>query len=251
MPRQNMLAFLPFWMALFALGCLTLLLLWRKVYRRLPFFFLYVLSAVLIGAARYITAFTAQRAYFYTYWISELAGAVIISLALYEILLRRLFPGFQKLRFYRHLFPIAATIILFLTIVTALNTPDRRAAFLMASRAFDFLRTAVLIFIVALMAVMGRNWTRYDFGVALGFGVQAVAALINAAVRTRLHYQPTFLGTIELLSYDASCIIWLITFLRPEQPPSALVTDNIPTESLLEARKWESALKDWLTPGKK
>jgi hypothetical protein len=221
------------------------LLLWRRTYRELPLFFIYILSAWTIGILRYIAFKAGRHPYFYVYWISELAAAVTVSLALYEVFLRRLFMRFYKVRFYRNLFPAISIVILILTIVTALQAPDRRAAFLMASRGFDFVRTVVLVFFVALMAIMGREWQRYDFGIALGFGLQAAVALVNAAVRTQMHYKPTILGTIEVLTYDLACIIWLITFSKP-QTNLVPAADRLTPEALNQARKWEEAVKDFL-----
>jgi hypothetical protein len=225
--------------------------LWRGTYRQLPLFFVYVLSAWIIGIVRYIAFQLGKQPYFYTFWISELAAAVTVSLALYEVFLRRLFMRFYKVRFYRNLFPAIAIVILFLTIITSLQAPDKRAAFLMASRGFDFVRTSVLVFFVALMAIMGREWKRYDFGIALGFGLQAAVALVNAAVRTRVHYKPTILGTIEVIAYDAACLIWLITFLKPEKSLIPTPADQLTPETLQQARKWEDTLKDFIAPGKK
>jgi hypothetical protein len=222
------------------------ILLFRRAYRELPLFFIYVLSAWTIGILRYASFKIGPRPYFYTYWISELAAAVTVSLALYEVFLRRLFQRFYKVRLYRNLFPAIAILILLLTIVTALQSPDRRAAFLMASRAFDFVRTAVLVFFVALMAIMGREWRRYDFGIALGFGLQAAVALVNAAVRTQMHYQPSALGTAEVIAYDLSCIIWLLTFAKAEKPVVSLQTDKLTPSTLHEARKWEETVKELL-----
>jgi len=227
------------------------ILLWRRTYRQLPLFFVYVFSAWLFGIIRVIAFRMGKQPYFYTYWISELAGAVTVSLALYEVFLRRLFMRFYKVRFYRNLFPAAAFVILLLTIITALQSPDKRAAFLMASRGFDFVRTSVLVFFVALMAVMGREWTRYDFGIALGFGLQAAVALVNAAVRTQFQYKPTILGTVEVVAYDVACIIWLITFWKPEQALAPAPAVQPTPEALHEAKKWEDSLKDFLTPGKR
>jgi hypothetical protein len=225
---------------------------WRRTYRQLPLVFLYLLSAWLFGIARFAAYRMGKQPYFYTYWISELAGAVTVSLALYEVFLRRLFARFYNVRLYRNLFPAVAFVILVSTIITALQAPDKRAVFLMASRGFDFVRTSVLVFFVALMALMGREWKRYDFGIALGFGLQAAMALINAAVRARVHYKPTILGIFEILAYDAACLIWLITFWKPESlPPPPVASQQIAAERLQQARKWEQVLKHLLTPGKR
>jgi len=185
------------------------------------------------------------------FWISELTGAVIFSLALYEVFIRRLFPRFHKVRFYRGLFPAVAAAILLLTIVAVLQSSDRKAAFQLASRAFDFMRTAFLVFFMFLMLLMGRQWERYDLGITLGFGIQAAAALANAAVKSRLGHQSVIFDTAEAVTFEIACVIWLITFLKPEKPDHLQPAGELDASVLPEAQKWESVLKDWLTPGKR
>lgn len=245
------LSYIEIWLPMLAVILVSAIFLRRKIYRELPFFFIYIVSAWIVGLLRYATYSIGRTAYFYTYWISELAGAVIVSLALYEVFFRRLFQRFYKVRFYRNLFPAVALIILVLMINTALQAADRKAAFLRASHALDVMRTAVLFFFVALMALMGRQWTRYDFGIALGFGLQASAALLNAALSIQTHLSPTILGTIEQVAYNVACIIWLITFWKPEKSLVPSTSEPQSKDALHQARTWEEALKDFLTPGKR
>jgi hypothetical protein len=240
------------WFPVLALVTLAGIFVARQLYRELPFYFLYLLSASLIGVLRYVAVHLGRKAYFYSYWISDLTISVIFLLAFYEVFLRRLFPRFYKVRFYRYLFPVAASIILLTAIITALQAPDRRAAFLMASRGFDFMRTAVLTFLMLLMVLMGRNWTRYDFGISLGFGIQAAIALINSAVRTWLGHPSATLENLEFIGYNIACLIWLITFWKPERALSpGGADDRMVPQTLQQARKWEQVLKDLLTPGKR
>jgi hypothetical protein len=222
-----------------------------RIYGELPFFFLYVLSASAVGLLRYAIFRISEKAYFYVYWICELELAVVFSLAVYEVFLRRLFPRFHKVRFYRLLFPAMAGIILLLTIVAALESPNQHAAFQLASRVFDFLRTAFLVFFMFLMLLMGRQWNRYDLGITLGFGLQAAAALANAAVSAKLGHRSAFFDNAETMAFEVACVIWLITFLQPE--PSGALQPAAPLDPsvLPHARKWEEVLKDWLTPGKR
>lgn len=239
------------WLPILVLMLVSALLLRRRTFRQLPLFFFYVLTAWLFGVLRFAAFKLGVKAYFYTYWISELAGAVTVSLALYEIFLHRLFKRFYSVRLYRNLFPLVAVLVLVVAIVTSLSAADKRAAFLTASHGFDFARTALLVFFVALMALMGREWSRYDFGVALGFGLQAAIALLNAAVRARAQ-KPTFMGVVEIISFNIACLIWLITFWKPEHkrvPTSA--DERSSAETLHQARKWEEILKDFITPGKR
>ena len=240
-----------FWFPVVVLILVAVLFVRYRIYRELPFFFLYTLSAPAVGLLRYATFRVSHRAYFYVYWIAELELAVAFSLALYEVFLRRLFPRFHKVRFYRMLFPAMAGIILLLTIVAALQSPNRHAAFQLASRVFDFLRTAFLVFFMFLMLLMGRQWGRYDLGITLGFGLQAAAALANAAVRGKLGHRSAIFDNAEIVAFEVACVIWLITFLKPEQSGTLQPAEAFDPALLPHARKWESVLKDWLTPGKR
>jgi hypothetical protein len=85
----------------------------------------------------------------------------------------------------------------------------------------------------------------------MGFGIQAAVAMINAAVRARLHRQPSIMGLVALIAYDAACLIWLVGVWKPEKPVRAASADQVSPQTLQQAREWESSLKDWLQPGKR
>jgi hypothetical protein len=238
------------WFAMLASVLLAGILLRHRHYRELPLFFFFVTSVLVTAGIRYAALRTTPAVYFYVYWTTDLAGAPIVFLALCEVFLRRLFVGFYKTRFYRNLFLFIAVVIVSLTVLSASRAPDKSAAFLAASQAFDFMRTALLVFFMGLMLLMGRAWTRYDLGITLGFGLQAAVALINSAVRIRLHYRPPVLDIAEFVAYDIACVIWLITFWKAERPAPVSPDNQISREMVEQARGWESSLKDFFRPKK-
>lgn len=122
--------------------------------------------------------------------------------------------------------------------------------FLITSRIFDFLRSAVIGFFVILVLMVGREFSGYEFGIACGFGLQAAVALANSAMKTLPNYKSTILDHLESAAYDAACLIWLISFLRRARPLAVLPIGQLDPEILHQARTWESLLKNWLTPGK-
>lgn len=251
MSLSGLLPIFLFWFPVVVLILVSILFVRYRIYGELPFFFLYIVSSPLAGLLRYSTFGLNKSLYFYVYWISELEVAVVFALAVYEVFLRRLFPRFHKVRLYRALFPAVAGIILLLTILAALISPNRDAAFQLASQVFDFLRTAFLVFFMFLMLLMGRQWSRYDLGITLGFGLQAAAALANAAVRGKIGHRSPVFDNAEIMAFEVACVIWLITFLKPEPSGVLQPAEPIDPSVLPHARKWESVLKDWLTPGKR
>lgn len=239
------------WFPFGAAAYLLSVFLFRRLWRELPFFMCYLAAALLTGVLRYITLQTGQRSYFYTYWISDLFVSLTVLLAIYEVFLRRLFVGFHKTAAYRRVFPVVGAGVFILTVVTAVIAGNKGAAFQMASRAFDFMRTAVLVFFIGLMTLMGRQWSRYDLGIALGFGIQAAAALAAAAIRTRANYVPTFLDLVEILAYDLSCLIWIIAFSRQDQIHAGQALHETDLDQLHQTQRWEVLLKRWLKPKKR
>jgi hypothetical protein len=239
-----------FWFTVANLLLVVALFIWRGIYRGFPFFFLYIVSAVLVGAARYVAYRVHPKLYFYVFWFSEFSGFFIVTLALYEVSLKRLFPVFFRFRFYRILFPILAVIVPVISIQVAMQAPDKRAVFLMINRGYDAARAAVLVLVVGLMIFMGRFWKRYDFGILFGFAMQAAAAVLKGLARAQSHYQVTIWDTVETFAFGASCLIWLITFWKPEKGVALRPLDPTATEALQQARTWQSALKEWLIPGK-
>src|SRR5262249_26455717 len=248
---QSWLAAFVGWFPVVAVAVVAAIFLWRRLWRELPFFFLYLTSALLVTVVRYVAFHQfSHRTYFYIYWTCDLFLAVVVFLPMYEVFLRRLFRSFQRNRFYASIFPLVAFAIFILTVVTAIQAQDKGAAFQAASRAFDFPRTAVLVFFIGLMAFMGRKWTRYDLGITLGFAVQAAVALANAAVRVRMHYRPSVMDTVEVIAYNVTCVIWLVTFWKPEKPLQLTPAEQLSPEMVQQARSWEEQLKTWIAPRK-
>lgn len=238
------------WVSMPILALLGVLLVARRFYREFPLFTLYVVLAFSVGIVRYVV-FTrfSPPAYFRVYWYSDFTLVLATFLAIYETFLRRLFPAFYKVRFYRELFPLVASVLALLAFLTAANSFDQRAAFFITSRVFDFVRSAVIAFFVLLILVMGRRFTGQDFSIAAGFGLQAAAALVNAAVRTRTNYRQTVLDHVETAAFDIACLIWLLSFWKRSVPADN--AKDLNPELLTQAQSWEKILKRWLMAKKR
>ena len=238
------------WISLPVLAVVGGILVKRKLHGEFPFFFIYVVVTVMAGAVRMAARFGAAQTYFYAYWVTDLVISVFSFLAVYELFVRRLFPGFYKIRIYRYLFAAALAGIIFFGWLAAIQAPNVAAAFAIEERVLDSVLVGALGFLVLLMMVMGRQWTIFDFGVAFGFAIDAAAFLVVSAAWVRSRYHPTSIEELPAIAYDVSTLIWLYCFSSGKKPRVNFPDAEGP-ELVQQARTWEKVLKDWLRPKKK
>lgn len=232
------------WCSLPMLAILAVFLIWQGVVRKFPYFFYYIIAGEVIGLVRLWFYNPASRVYFITYYTTDVIIAIFALLATCELFLKRLFPRFYEVRFYRHLFPIAALAIA-LIVAPSVIALHKVSLLLMTIHGLEILRVLALLFFVGLMVVMGRHWSRYEFGIALGLGMLAAAVLATSALWVRSPFGRNVLNHLPVVAYDLACLVWLITFLRPEKPTMVPAAPVRP-ELLEQAREWERTLKDSL-----
>jgi hypothetical protein len=249
------------WCSLPILVLLGLIFIRRRQYREFPLFFSYVFVTVLADSIRLIVYIVTRPpsllpgypfAYTYTYWISSLVGSVFAIMAVYEIFIKRLFADFYKIRFYRFLFPAVALTIVLLAILTAVLSPDQPWKLIgAADRVLVFIRVVFLGFFTLLMILMGREWTRYELGVAFGFGIFTAASFFTSAMWVQERNKDSLVSYLPTIAWDITCLIWLIAFGKVEKTMEEIPGEPLHNEVLDEAKKWEGTLKGWLAPPKK
>jgi hypothetical protein len=242
------LRFVLDWLGLPALALLAIVLIYRRWGRVFPYFLIYVIAAEAIGLIRLVASRIFPGGYSKIYWISDTVLAAAACLATYEVLVKRLFPGFYRVRLYRSIFPIAATLITVLMVLSALFG-GHFSRLAMAIHTVEFLRGAALFFFVLLMVVMGRRWGKQEFGIAFGFALDVSATLMLLSTWTHA-YKRASLADWSVVAYDIACIVWLCCFwAAPKIPADAL--PPLSSGTLHDAKKWEESLKDYIAQGKR
>jgi hypothetical protein len=246
------------WLALPSLVLLACILFYRKLHREFPLFLSYVIATVLVGVTRLAASSAPTIVYSYVYWISDIVVVLFAFLATYELFIRRLFPSFYKVRFFRYLFPSAA-ILINLVVVCAAIYGNHSRILLLTARIGEFLRAAILFFFVALMTVLGRRWEKKEFGIAFGFGLDVSLSLASIAIVSQTlgsvanwsHVQNAsqIVSRLAVIAYDIACIVWLYCFWTAKETPRT--STPVSLETLHEAKKWKESLKDFITPGKR
>jgi hypothetical protein len=238
------------WMALPSLALLACIMLYRKWQREFPFFLAYIAITDAIGIARLLASQIGGKVYYYGYWGSDIAVAVFAFLAAYELFIRRLFPSFYKTGFYRYLFPAAILLITLVAASTALYG-GKLAILVVGVRVYEFLRGAVLLFFLGLMAFMGRRWSKQEFGIAFGFGLDVSATFAALAILSSNPRGNAFVNRIAVFAYDIACIIWLYCFWPAPKAQASISSPALSTGALQEGKKWEDSLKDFMSQGKR
>ncbi len=250
MSSHNWVEIVIDWMALPSLALLAGILLYRKCQREFPFFLAYVAVTDAIGITRLLASQIGGKVYYYVYWGSDIAVAVFAFLATYELFIKRLFPSFYKTSFYRYLFPAVTVSITLVAASTALYG-GKLTILVVGVRVYEFLRAAILLFFLALMVFMGRRWSKQEFGIALGFGLDVSATFAALAMLSNHPRGNEFVNRIAVFAYDIACIIWIYCFWTAPKTQRAVPSASLSAGALHEAKKWEDSLKDFMSQGKR
>ena len=242
------------WLSLPLLGALAGVLLYRQTRRSFPVFFAYIVAEFLSGVIRLAVYYAVNRrgvarVYQITYWNTDIIITVLAVLVVYELFLKRVFSGFQKTRFYRYLFPVAALVIIVLAGLNATNN-IKLTLLLKSLHIIDFVRAATIFFFIALMLFMGRRWERIEFAIALGMAIDACTFLAVYVIPMPPAKAHSVAHTLPVLGYDIACIVWLVYFGRSEKHAEAPLAAPVTPELVQGAQQAEENLKEWLA-GKK
>lgn len=204
-----------------------------KEYRRFPALFAYFIlrlgSSLALFAMLHLTQLvsvdgkTAYSWYFYSYWLSYVAGAIAIFLVIQEMFKFAMepLPGLKKLGAIA--FRWVASIS-FIAASAALLTPGGRGYKLLLAIVVQVMRCesifilSLLLFLMLAAGKLGLSYRSRVFGVSFGFGIMAASDLVVSA--TFLHYGGNMMhSTVTVISTTASLVtlsVWTAYFLQKE-----------------------------------
>lgn len=238
------------WLSLPSLAALAVILLYRRWYKEFPLFFAYVVVTQAVGLTRLLTFRASVDVYRDVYFVSDIILAVFAFLATYELFIKRLFPGSYRISFFRYLFPMVAIAIALVASFTAFHGAHK-SVLLVTARVYEVCRAAILMFFVGLMVFLGRQWSRQEFGIALGFALDVSTSLALIAFWSRPQRTDPVLSRVPVIAYDIACVLWLYCFWAAPKTPVNSSLAPFSSEALHQARKWEDTLKDFLTHDKR
>jgi hypothetical protein len=175
----------------------------------------------------------AYKLYFYTYWLSYAAEALLALLVIYSIFKLAMAPlkGLATLGIL--VFRWAAAISVAVSIGMAIGPHFTSATFLVAvvtqlQQTSSILTLCLLLFVTFAIRPMGLTYQSRIFGVSLGLGLMATVSLINAAWLSHNSHIFTSLniasGTVAVITF----FTWSAYFTLPEPKRRIIV---LPTTS--------------------
>jgi hypothetical protein len=217
-------------------------LLRSREQRRFPALFAYVslrlgssvVLYVLLQVHRLIAISekTAYAWYFYTYWLSYVAGAVVVFLVIQEMFKSSMdpFPGLKWLGVISFRW---VACISFVAAGAALLTPGGKGdKFLLAMvaqvmRCESIFILSLLLFLVLAAGKLGLSYRSRVVGISFGFGIMAASDLVASA--GFLHFGHNFMtSTVSVVTTSASLVtlvVWSAYFLQREPARQAAALD--------------------------
>ena len=225
---------------LFMVLALVVLLRSREQ-RRFPALFAYIAlrlsSTVLLHALLQlehlgVSGATAYAWYFYTYWITYVAGAVVVFFVIQEMFQSSMapFPGLKWLGTIS--FRWVACISFVAASATFFSPGEKGHRFLLGfvaqvMRCESLFILSLLLFFLLAAGKLGLSYRSRVFGISVGFGVMAAADLVVSA--TFFHHAGSFMGSSTSIVFTGASVvtllIWSAYFVQPE-PARRIATLN-------------------------
>lgn len=200
---------------------LAIIFLRRRLYRELPFFFIYIVYAPL-ATLRILTG-SRPVLHFWLYWITEALYGILALLVLREVFHRVFAMSYAAYRWFRFLLPVALLLILGMSLAEAFIHPFGGGyipRFITAVYWFDLgvhaLEGTILLLVGTLTMAFPVRWRQYEFGILTGFGISACVIMLAdlLALQTGVTYE-AFFRYGPPIAYVAATLIWLEAFVRP------------------------------------
>jgi hypothetical protein len=183
------------------------------------------------------------RIYFYASWAFN---GVLLALAFMVIveILRNVLLGYEALqRIATVFFTIAGVIVIAIAIyVGQFGAPGSHpmvASMLVIERSVRIIQIGLIVAMFAFVAFVGLNWRNHVFGIALGYGLYASAALPLNAYAAYIGSDVGFkIFILEQGIFLCIIAIWMTYILQPQLAKSVL----LPPSAHEDLQKWNEEL---------
>ena len=229
---------------------LVALLLWRRIYREYPMFFVYVASSVLIALFRLFVS-SDYELFFKVYWSTEALYALLILLALHEVFYRVFQSFFSIYRWFWVLFPAVVAIVTSVAVLRAIERPPIQAPPLIAvilsiEIGVNVIQSGVFFLFFGAIWFFQVRRKNYPSRIVDGFAVIALTGLayqLRSVFGTRFNILAKYSTSVANL---LAVLLWLYTFIQPPEPELKWELAVTPQQLLEEIQQYTKIFRKFL-----
>ncbi len=235
-------AVLYLWCAQPILQSVVAVVLWRrKLHKRFPVFFLFLLAQVVNFAIILPLYLTGNlKVYFIPFWLGEAVNAFLGFKVIHEIFLDVFRPYHTLKDLGTLLFRWAGVVMLLVSVVVAFSNSYDRSPLLHAlttlQRSVRIVQFGLILFLLLFSRFLGVSRKQVSFGISLGFGLFAGVELLLVALNSGGFVGQRVLNPINLVTYILAIFIW-IGYAASRQAVRE-------TANHLQTQRWEQGLAD-------
>jgi hypothetical protein len=219
----------------------------RKLHRKFPVFFIYLLSQIVIFAILFpMSTKGSYYWFFYTYWITAGVSLALGFKVIHEIFLDVFQPYHTLKDLGTVLFTWAGLVMLLVAAVVAAasTTSDQGPlvqAVLTVQRCVRVIQCGLILFLLLFARYLGVSWKQRSFGIAAGFGGFASVELIVLALRASEYIQENTVSLANMCAYNLAILVWLGYMLAKN-------TARESSANLLASHRWDQSLGELQYP---
>ena len=219
------------------------IMLWRKLHRTFPTFFVYVVFQILVFAITFpLQSPRFYAIFFYLYWATTAVSVIFGFRVIHEIFLD-VFRPYHTLRDLGSvLFKWAGLVMLMVAAVVAASTASGtehplQTGIMTLQRSVRVVQCGLILFLLVFSRYLGTNWRQKSFGIALGFDAFASVELslvaLNASTANLISQVLT--SFINMTAYNITILVW-VGYMLLKSPARA------PAAHMLRPQRWEEGL---------
>jgi len=220
-------------------------MLWRKLHRKFPVFFAYVVFQLVNFAVTFPAhQYGSYNFYFYSYWVGATISMAIGFKVIHEIFLDVFRPYHTLKDLGTVLFKWASLVMIFVALVVAVASPPGQSPIVLAvmtmQRCVRVIQCGLILFLLVFSRYLAVSWKQHSFGIACGFGLFAAAELAGSALYAGGAISDQTLAVLVTVSYGCAILVWVGYAVTPgpsRQSGGALVS-----------QRWEQSLTDLQHP---
>ena len=216
-------------------------LLWRKLHRKFPVFFSFIVFQLVHFAILFpIHQYGSYNLYFYSYWTASTIGLIFSFLVIHEIFVD-VFRPYHTLRdLGTILFKWAALVMVIVALVVAVSSPTGQSPILVAlltmQRVVRVIQCGMVLFLMIFSNYLAVSWKQPSFGIALGLGVLAGSQLAGNALYSGGDISGAAFVLANMSLYCLTILVWLAYAATKATLPQNTAT--------LVSQRWEESLNE-------